>query len=218
MAVISAARRFACRNAAADAARPVDGASQFERFGHRSKRRIRPRLHDLQCKLVLADDQVGQERPPPPTAPSMARPAWDPASAASPGPSSAKRSSSRSSAAGSAGSGHSDIFASSAAKMSAIVETRQRWGAAWRPRPGRRGWCLLAGAVWVWRCSPSCAGALAWRLSQGPLDVAWLARLIESHVKSNSPTRLHIGEASIAWAGYQTGADQGLQIRFRMSG
>ncbi len=59
------------------------------------------------------------------------------------------------------------------------------------------------------------AGALAWRLSQGPLDVAWLARMIESHVKSSSPTRLHIGEASIAWAGYQAGADQGLQIRLQ---
>ncbi|HYZ64862.1 MAG TPA: AsmA-like C-terminal domain-containing protein [Acetobacteraceae bacterium] len=59
-------------------------------------------------------------------------------------------------------------------------------------------------------------GLLAWRLSQGPLEVGWLARRIEAAASpDDSPTRLQIGSASIAWQGYQEGADQGLELRLR---
>ena len=101
--------------------------------------------------------------------------------------------------------------------MSAVAQTRQRWGAAWRAAkwPARL-LCLLAAALLgLALLAVAAGGVLAWRLSQGPLDVAWLARKIEAHVNANSPTRLHIGEASIAWAGYQAGSDQGLQIRLQ---
>jgi hypothetical protein len=60
------------------------------------------------------------------------------------------------------------------------------------------------------------AGALAWRLSQGPLDMAWLARRLE--VAANRDihgTQLHIGGAALVWEGWRRGVDQPLDIRVR---
>src|SRR6185312_4215792 len=110
-------------------------------------------------------------------------------------------------------------YTSSAAKVSAVGETRQldrrsAWRAAWAParllhfvlRPLLVLAVLLLGA----------GSLLAWRLSQGPLDVAWLARRIEAAAfPEGSPTRLQIGRASIAWQGWDQGADRGLELRLR---
>ncbi len=58
------------------------------------------------------------------------------------------------------------------------------------------------------------AGALAWRLAQGPLDMAWLARRLEAAANAdNGATRLQIGTASLAWEGFRHGVDAPLDIR-----
>jgi hypothetical protein len=55
--------------------------------------------------------------------------------------------------------------------------------------------------------------ALAWRLSQGPLDIDVAARRIEAAFNlPDAPTRLSIGHAAISWNGYADGAGQGLQL------
>ena len=41
-------------------------------------------------------------------------------------------------------------------------------------------------------------GLFAWRLSQGPLDVAWLARRLEAALATESGPRLSIGTAALA--------------------
>ncbi len=57
---------------------------------------------------------------------------------------------------------------------------------------------------------------LAWRLSQSPMDVAWLARRIEAAANpEGSPTRLHIGQASVRWQGFHSGPDHGLELQLR---
>ena len=60
------------------------------------------------------------------------------------------------------------------------------------------------------------AAVLAWRLSQGPVDLAWVARRIEAAVNQDGgPTRLHIGGASLAWEGFSGGVDRPLELRLR---
>ncbi|MBV9735945.1 MAG: hypothetical protein JO209_08540 [Acidisphaera sp.] len=56
-------------------------------------------------------------------------------------------------------------------------------------------------------------GALAWRLSRGPLDLAWLARRVEASVNQGGPTQLHIGAAALAWEGWRLGLDRPLDLR-----
>lgn len=62
-------------------------------------------------------------------------------------------------------------------------------------------------------------GLLAWRLSQGPLEVAWLARRVEAAANASaarvSPTTLAIGSAALAWEGFRNGVDRPLDIRLR---
>ena len=56
--------------------------------------------------------------------------------------------------------------------------------------------------------------ALGWRLAQGPIPVAALAGAIEAAVNTqDSPTRLSIGRASIAWEGLQGSGISPLQLR-----
>jgi len=56
-------------------------------------------------------------------------------------------------------------------------------------------------------------GALVWRLSQGPIEVAWLAREIEAQVNATSPGRqIEIGTATLAWEGLGA-TDRPLDIR-----
>lgn len=68
-------------------------------------------------------------------------------------------------------------------------------------------------------------GLFAWRLSQGPLEVAWLARRLEAAANAstdpNGPTSngtqtsLRIGSAALAWEGFRNGVDRPLDIRLR---
>ncbi|MCU0987042.1 MAG: hypothetical protein MUC89_19240, partial [Acetobacteraceae bacterium] len=56
-------------------------------------------------------------------------------------------------------------------------------------------------------------GALAWRLSQGPLPIDQLARLLEGHFNSEGGARITIGGAALAWEGFDLGIDRPLDIR-----
>ena len=57
-------------------------------------------------------------------------------------------------------------------------------------------------------------GVLAWRLSQGPLDIAWLAHRLEGEANTpGSATRLSIGGAALAWEGFNKGVDRPLDLR-----
>ncbi|MGE0222160.1 MAG: AsmA-like C-terminal region-containing protein [Acetobacteraceae bacterium] len=52
-----------------------------------------------------------------------------------------------------------------------------------------------------------------WRLSQGPIDVTWLAGRIESMVNDeNGPTRLTVGGAALAWDGFRDGFGSPLDL------
>lgn len=57
--------------------------------------------------------------------------------------------------------------------------------------------------------------ALAWRLEQGPLAVPWLARQIERVLTAEGGTRLLVGEATIAWAGWREGHRSPLEFSLR---
>ena len=57
-------------------------------------------------------------------------------------------------------------------------------------------------------------GALAWRLSQGPIPIGQLARAMEDHLnRSANGFRLSIGSAAIAWEGFGGGVDRPLDVR-----
>ena len=56
-------------------------------------------------------------------------------------------------------------------------------------------------------------GAAAWRLSRGPVELAWLAPLLQAQANVDSPVRLTLGGAAIAWEGFSAGLDQPLDIR-----
>ena len=61
------------------------------------------------------------------------------------------------------------------------------------------------------------AGALSWRLAQGPLDLPWLARRLEEAANAGGgPTRLSIGSMALAWEGFRLGSDR--PIDFRLTG
>jgi hypothetical protein len=56
--------------------------------------------------------------------------------------------------------------------------------------------------------------AIAWRLSQGPVDLAWLTQRLEDTANANGgPTRLTIGSAALAWEGFSKGVDRPLDLR-----
>jgi AsmA-like C-terminal region len=56
--------------------------------------------------------------------------------------------------------------------------------------------------------------ALAWRLSQGPVDLAWFTNRLEDAANANGgPTRLAIGTAALAWEGFSKGVDRPLDLR-----
>ncbi len=56
--------------------------------------------------------------------------------------------------------------------------------------------------------------AMAWRLSQGPVDLPWLASRLEDAANANGgPTRLTIGSAALAWEGFRLGVDRPLDLR-----
>ena len=56
--------------------------------------------------------------------------------------------------------------------------------------------------------------ALAWRLSQGPVDLPWFTTRLEDAANANGgPTRLAIGSAALAWEGFRMGVDRPLDLR-----
>ncbi len=56
--------------------------------------------------------------------------------------------------------------------------------------------------------------AIAWRLSQGPVDLAWLTTRLEEAVNDHGgPTRLAIGSVGLAWEGFHMGVDRPLDLR-----
>ena len=56
--------------------------------------------------------------------------------------------------------------------------------------------------------------AMAWRLSQAPVDLQWLAGRIEDAANANGgPTRLAIGSVALAWEGFRLGVDHPLDLR-----
>jgi hypothetical protein len=57
-------------------------------------------------------------------------------------------------------------------------------------------------------------GAIAWRLSKGPMDLDWFTGRLEAAANSDgSPTRLTIGSAALAWEGFSMGVDRPLDLR-----
>ena len=81
---------------------------------------------------------------------------------------------------------------------------------------GAARWCrritgLLVGAAIL---VLGAVGSLAWRLAQGPLDLPGVVAQLEQVANANGgPNRLTIGRASLAWEGFQAGADHPLDIR-----
>ena len=55
--------------------------------------------------------------------------------------------------------------------------------------------------------------AAAWRLSRGPVELTWLAPLLQSAANADAPAQLTLGGAAVAWEGFRTGLDQPLDIR-----
>ena len=55
--------------------------------------------------------------------------------------------------------------------------------------------------------------ALAWRLSQGPIEMPWLAQRIEAALDQTGGPRLQVRSAALAWEGFRTGLDSPLDVR-----
>lgn len=56
--------------------------------------------------------------------------------------------------------------------------------------------------------------AAAWRLSQGPVNLAWFTHRLEAAANANGgPTRLSIGSTALAWEGFRAGVDRPLDLR-----
>jgi hypothetical protein len=72
---------------------------------------------------------------------------------------------------------------------------------------------LLAFVLMLAVAGTAAVGALAWRLSQGPLPVDQIARLLEGHFNSEGAARISIGGAALAWEGFGLGVDRPLDIR-----
>ncbi len=57
---------------------------------------------------------------------------------------------------------------------------------------------------------------LAWRLSQGPLDVRFLTGRIEAALNTaGAPTHIRIGDIALAWEGFNRGLDRPVDLRVR---
>jgi hypothetical protein len=54
----------------------------------------------------------------------------------------------------------------------------------------------------------------AWRLSRGPVDIAWLTHRLEAAVNdTGGPTKLSIGSTALAWEGFRLGVDRPVDLR-----
>ena len=69
-------------------------------------------------------------------------------------------------------------------------------------------------ALFVLVLAAAGVGALAWRLSTGPLELPWLIPRLEAAASAAvAPARITIGTASLAWEGFSGGVDRPLDIR-----
>jgi hypothetical protein len=61
----------------------------------------------------------------------------------------------------------------------------------------------------------ACVGfaALTWRLSRGPLELAWLAQRMQTALNAESDAEVSIRSAAIAWEGFRRGVDRPFDIR-----
>jgi len=54
----------------------------------------------------------------------------------------------------------------------------------------------------------------AWRLSRGPVDIAWFTHRLEAAVNdTGGPTKLSIGSTAVAWEGFRLGVDRPVDLR-----
>jgi len=79
---------------------------------------------------------------------------------------------------------------------------------------GRLARRLLAAALTLAVIVAVLLTGAVWRLSQGPLELAWLVERIE-HVlnEPGSPTRIRVGSAALAWEGFQHGLSSPIDLR-----
>jgi hypothetical protein len=58
------------------------------------------------------------------------------------------------------------------------------------------------------------AGALIWRLSQGPIDLAWLTPRLDALLNADAgPARVHVRSVALAWEGWRKGVDRPVDLR-----
>ena len=73
----------------------------------------------------------------------------------------------------------------------------------------RLGQAVLAAAV----VAAMAIAGVSWRLSQGPVQLAWLAPALQAAANADAPLRVTLGGAAVAWEGFRAGLDQPLDIR-----
>jgi hypothetical protein len=56
-------------------------------------------------------------------------------------------------------------------------------------------------------------GVLAWRLSEGPLELAWLTQRLTAAVNAEGGVQIALGGAALAWEGFRRGGEPPLDIR-----
>lgn len=75
---------------------------------------------------------------------------------------------------------------------------------------------LVAAALAVAVLLGVLATMLAWRLSQGPMELTWLMERVEAVANAEAgPTRWKIGGVALAWEGFHKGVDRPLDLRLR---
>ena len=134
------------------------------------------------------------------------------ASAASAPPSSANRSRNRAAVSGSAGRGQCGAANGTRPASSERLAMRRLAGQA-ALHCGRLLHALATLAFGLALLAMFVVGGVAWRLSQGPINVDWLARRLETAIPAETGHRLHIGSASLAWEGWRSGLDRPIDIR-----
>ena len=79
---------------------------------------------------------------------------------------------------------------------------------------GRALHAVLSIALGVMVVVTIAAGALIWRLSEGPIDLAWLTPRLDALLNADAgPARVHIGSVALAWEGWRKGVDRPVDLR-----
>ena len=56
-------------------------------------------------------------------------------------------------------------------------------------------------------------GILAWRLSEGPLELGWLTQRLTAAANAEGGVQISLGGAALAWEGFRRGGEPPLDIR-----